>query len=123
MKNYTLQEYKEFSMALMRSIENEDAFSKIYDKLEDIVLSISVLKTEYKERNNKEFKERKARYTNEYNIDDLESYFKVPTKFVSDMKKMCADDDNTVRFCEMVLRSIEFVKSMSNMLKGITNIK
>lgn len=114
---YTLKEYQEFSRALTRSIE--DNFFEIADKLEDIDLSIAILKTEYKERNNKEYKERKARNTNNCNIDDFECYCKAPIKFVRDMKKMCADDDNTVRFCEMVLSSIEFVKSVSHTLKGV----
>lgn len=115
--NYTVKEYQEFSRALTRSIE--DNFFEIADKLEDIDLSIAILKTEYKERNNKEYKERKSRNNKEYNIDDFECYFKAPTKFVRDMKKMCADDDNTVRFCEMVLSSIDFVKSVSHTLKGV----
>lgn len=109
--NYTVKEYQEFSRALERAIENEDAFFEIADKLEEIDLSIAILKTEYKERNGQEYKERKARNTNNCNIDDFECYCKAPIKFVRDMKKMCADDDNTVRFCEMVLSSIEFVKS------------
>lgn len=115
---YTLTDYQEFSRALTRSIEDEKAFSKIYDKLEDIDLSIAILRTEYRERNNKDYSN-KSHNVKEYNIDDFEDYCKAPTKFVRNMKKMCADDDNTVRFCEMVLRSIDFVKSVSHTLKGV----